>query len=704
MEFRKILALRGPNLWAKFPVLEAWVELGDLKDSPSNEMPGFNDRIMSWLPLMIEHRCSIGQRGGFFERLRRGTYLAHILEHVSLELQSRAGANFGFGRARETLKEGLFRVAIRCDDEALGLACLEVGRRLCLAAVHDSPFDVAAEIKNLRDLADDVCLGPSTIAIVSAARARGIPVRRLNSGSLVQLGHGARARRVLTAETDVTSGLAETIAQDKDLTRALLRQVGLPVPTGRPVNNPADAWKAAQEIGVPVVVKPRYGNQGRGVVVGVSTREQIEAAYQFAAQHGPNIVVEQVAEGAEHRLLIVDGKLVAAARGNPAQVVGDGQQTIAQLIESQLNSDPRRGKDMSFPLDKIELGPPVLLMLDQQGYRADSVPAKGQQVMIQRNGNLAIDVTDDVHPGFVRMAALAARVVGLDVAGIDLLTDDVRRPPEEQGATIIEVNAGPGLQMHVQPESGKPRPVGEAILATLIPEGQDGRIPLVSVMGAEHTAAVSRWVARLLAQTGREVGLASAQGMFVGDTCIKAGDCRGAEDARSMLLHPLVEAAVLEASLDGILQEGLGFDRCHVAVVTAIGEGLKLDFAEWDTPEKRSLVYRVVGDVVLPAGALVLKAGEPLGPIVAGKCPGALVLYAAGENDPGLAPHRAAGGRAVFARAGEIILSEGAKETALGPLLPAGPSEAVLAAVAAVWALAIPPEQIAAGLRQAPQG
>ncbi len=704
MEFRKILALRGPNLWARFPVLEAWVELGDLKDLPSNEMPGFNDRIMGWLPLMIEHRCSVGQRGGFFERLRRGTYLAHILEHVSLELQSRAGCTFGFGRARETSQEGLFRVAIRYDGEELGRACLETGRQLCLAAVHDRPFDVAAEIKKLQKLADQVCLGPSSRAILAAAEARGIPIRRLNSGSLVQLGHAARARRIITAETDVTSGLAETIAQDKDLTRSLLRQVGLPVPTGRPVNDPADAWRAAQEIGVPVVVKPRYGNQGRGVVVGVSTREQIEVAYHFAAQHGPNIVVEQMASGAEHRLLIVEGKLVAAARGNPAQVVGDGRQAIAQLIESQLNTDPRRGEDLSFPLDKIQLGPPVLLALEQAGYRPDSVPAQGQTVIIQRNGNLAIDVTDEVHPQVARAAALAARVIGIDVAGIDIIANDIGRPLEEQGALIIEVNAGPGLQMHAEPESGKPRPVGEAIVATLFSEGKNGRIPLVAVTGSANTTEATKWIAHLLAPWGRTLGVASGEGNFVGNDRTRIVGSRDAQSARGLLLHPLVEAAVLETSLESMLNDGLGFDRCSVAVVTSIGEGLKLDFAEWDTPEKRSLVYRVIGDVVLPDGALVLKAGEPLGPILAGHCPGGLVLFAAEENDPGLVPHRAAGGRAVFARAGEIVLSEGTKETTLGPLPPAGPGEAVLAAVAAVWALALPPEQIAAGLRQAPKG
>lgn len=701
MEFRKILALRGPNIWSKSPVLEAWVDLGDLKDSPSNEMPGFNDRIMRWLPLMIEHRCSIGERGGFFERLRRGTYLAHILEHVTLELQSRAGANFGFGRARESSQEGLFRVAVRCDDEALGRACLEVGRRLCLAAVHDQPFAVDREIEQLRELADRVCLGPSSRAIVAAATARGIPIRRLNSGSLVQFGYGANARRTLTAETDRTSGLAETIAQDKDLTRSLLRQVGIPVPSGRPVSDPADAWKAAQEIGGLVVVKPRYGNQGRGVVVGVSTREQVEAAYQFARAQGPDIVVEQCASGAEHRLLIVDGKLIAAVRGNPAQITGDGQHTVAELIETQLNSDPRRGNDLSFPLDKITLNPPVLLMLEQQGYQPESVPAPGTQVVILRNGNLAIDVTDDVHPEFVRLASLAARVVGLDVAGIDLLADDISRVPAEQNAAIIEVNAGPGLQMHIEPESGIPRPVGEAIIGTLFAESQNGRIPIVSVMGAEHATAVSHWIARLWATKVDNLGLASADGTFVAGRRIKADDSRGADDARGVLLNPLVEAAVFEASVDRILEEGLAFDRCDVAVVTSIGEGLKLDFLEWDSPEKKALVYRTACDVVLPGGSVVLKAGEPLGSIVTDHCGGTVVLFSEDDNDSALKEHLAAGGSAVFSRRGKVVHAVGDRVTDIAPLVPDSPPEVQLAAVAAVWALGMTGAEIAVGLKRA---
>ncbi len=542
MEFRKILTLRGPNVWARFPVLEAWVDLGDLKDSASNEMPGFNDRVMGWLPTMIEHRCSIGERGGFFERLRRGTYLAHILEHVTLELQGRAGTDRGFGRARETTVEGLFRVAVAYEDEAVGRACLEAGRELCLAAVYDRHYDVAEVIHKLRKVADEVRWGPSTRTVAEAALARGIPVHRLTDGSLVQLGHGARQHRIHRSATDRTGAVAESISDDKEVTKAYLRSAGVPVPRGRMATSPSDAWQAAQEIGGSVVVKPNISNYGTGVVVGISKREHIEAAYDYA-NRGSGVIVEQLAPGAEHRLLVVGGKFVAATQGNPAGVEGDGRQTVAQLIESQLNSDPRRGKDSSCPLAPVELYPTVLLVLEQQGYTIDSVPATGAKVMVQRNGNLAVDVTDAVHPQVARQAELAARVIGLDVAGIDVIAEDISRPLEEQAGVIIEVNAGPGLQMHIDPELGKPRPVGEAIVATLFDDKDQGRIPLVSVTGSSGTAAVARLAAHLVSQSGLTVGLACADGIFVGATRTQLDDGRGASSARNVLLNPLVEAA-----------------------------------------------------------------------------------------------------------------------------------------------------------------
>jgi cyanophycin synthetase len=403
MEFRKVLALRGPNIWTNSPVIEAWVDLGEL-DRPSTDFPGFNDRLMNWLPTMIEHRCSIGERGGFFERLRQGTYPGHILEHVTLELHGLVGVDVGFGRARETSQPGVYRVVFAYAEETLGRQCLVVARELVLAAIHDRPFDVKGEVQKLRALADEVLLGPSTRAIVAAARLRGIPARRLNTGSLVQLGYGARQRRIQAAETDRTGAIAEEIAQDKELTRTLLAAVGVPVPQGRTVADADDAWAAAQEIGVPAVVKPQDGNQGRGVATNLTTREQVAAAYRAALQESQSgqVVVERFALGHDYRLLVVAGRVVAAARREPAQVSGDGVHSVRELIDIA-NADPRRGEHHATVLSKIKLDTVALAVLSEQGFTPDSVPPVGSSVLIRRNGNLstggtAIDVTERVHP------------------------------------------------------------------------------------------------------------------------------------------------------------------------------------------------------------------------------------------------------------------------------------------------------------------
>ncbi|MGE3821735.1 MAG: cyanophycin synthetase [Isosphaeraceae bacterium] len=702
MEFRKILTLRGPNVWAKFPVLEAWVDLGVLKDSPSDELPGFNDRIMAWLPTMIEHRCSVGTRGGFFERLRRGTYQAHILEHVTLELQSLAGTEVGYGRARETSEEGVYKVAIEYEDEVFAKACLHAARELCLAAVHDRPYDVDAEVARLRALNEEVRLGPSTRAIVDAAVARGIPVRRLNSDSLVQLGWGARQRRINTAETDRTGAVAEAIAQDKDLTRELLRQVGVPVADGRPVKDAEDAWTAATEIGGPVVVKPRFGNHGRGVTTNLATREEVLTAYRNALEQSSEIVVERYAPGDDYRLLVVGGRLVAAARRDPAHVVGDGTRSIAELVE-QVNRDPRRGDGHGSVLTRIRLDSIALETLASQDLDADSVPEPGRVVVIRRNANLstggtATDVTDEVHPEVAARAIDAAQVVGLDIAGIDVVARDVRRPLEEQGGIVVEVNAGPGLRMHLQPSAGTPRPVGEAIVDMMFPAGENGRIPIVSVTGVNGKTTVTRLVSHILRTSGKVVGLTCTDGIEINGRLIDQGDCAGPKSARALLVNPRVEAAALETARGGILREGLGFDQCDVGIVTNIGEGDHLGMSEIATLEKLAQVKRAVIEAVAATGTGVLKADDPLTAAMAEYCPGSVTFFARDEADPVLSQHRAQGGSAVFVRDGLIVHAVGNEETGIAmidqiPLTVQGrigfQVENVLAAVAAARALGI---------------
>ncbi|MCC6880057.1 MAG: cyanophycin synthetase, partial [Rhodocyclaceae bacterium] len=570
IEFLRITPLRGPTMWTYRPIIEAWVDIGELEDAPSNKIPGFYERLSAWLPSLIEHRCSEGERGGFLQRLKEGTWAAHILEHVTLELQNLAGQRTGFGKARQTSRRGIYKVVVRSRQEQVTRACLLAGRDLVMAAINDTHYDVPAAIEKLRELADKLCLGPSTTSIVDAAVERGIPFIRLNEGNLVQLGYGARQRRIWTAETDSTSAIAESISRDKDLTKTLLTSCGVPVPEGRIVTSPADAWEAAEDVGVPVAVKPTDANHARGVSLELTSREQVEAAYHVALEEGSEVMVERYIPGVEHRLLVVGSRLVAATRGEVAQVIGDGKSTIVELIDHQINSDPRCGEDESFPLEpiRVEREPAVQLELQRQGFTPESVPPAGKKVLIIRYGNLADDVTDEVHPDVADAAALAARVVGLDIAGIDLVCQDIAKPLGEQGGAIVEVNAGPSLLMHIKPGIGKPRPVGQAIVNNLFAESQSGRVPLVGVTGTHGKTAVAKIIAHLLFVTGQHAGLACSDGIFLGRRQVQKSDAANWEGGRRLLLNRSVQAAVIENGARVILGEGLPYDRCSVGVVT----------------------------------------------------------------------------------------------------------------------------------------
>lgn len=707
MEFRKVLALRGPNVWARFPVLEAWVDLGPLKDSPSDSLPGFNERLIAWLPSMIEHRCSIGERGGFFERLRTGTYQAHILEHVSLELQTLAGSNMGYGRARETSEEGYYRVAIRYEEESFARECMETARRLLDAAVYDKPFDTPAEIDRLRKLGDVTLLGPSSRAILKAAEVRDIPHIRLTTGILVQLGQGCKQRRIKAAETDRTGSIAESIAKDKELTKRLLRAAGVPVPAGRAVESAEDAWKAACEIGVPVVVKPRDGNHGRGVALNLKTREQVLAAYPHAVLESESgVLVEKFALGADHRLLVIGDRVIAASRGEPEQVIGDGVQTVRQLVD-QINQDPRRGEYFANELSKIELDPMALLVLDQQNLAPNSVPVAGQTVLIHYNGDLTTDETDEVHPEVAAHAVLAAKVVGLDVAGIDLVAANISRPLTEQLGTIVEVNCGPGLAQHVQPQIGHPRPVGEAIIDTLFPAGENGRIPILTVTGSAGRTAVARLAAEVWRRSGPVVGLAGGDGIFVGGQRIESGDHAHWAGTHGLLMHPLIEAAVFDIADRSMFREGLAFDRCNVAIVTNVAEQIALGEPDWDNPDKAAQVMRCTVETLAPQGWAVLNAEDVRVAGMSAYNKGSVLYYAHEEAHPLLVEYRASGGSVAFLRDGVVVLAEGQQETPLLPLSQVANSRAngvacspleVVAAVAGLWKLGLSPDQIRSGL------
>ncbi len=712
LDIREILILRGPNIWANYMVLEAWVDLGDLKDASSEELPGFNDRLMKWLPGLIEHRCSVGERGGFLQRLNRGTYPAHILEHVTLEMQTLAGHPVGYGKARSTCVEGLYKVVFRYMDEIVAEACLRSARDLLLAAYRNEPFDVAAEVARLQEVVDRNSLGPSTKAMVDAARERGIPWRRLQEGrSLIQLGQGAKQRRIWTAETDRTGAIAEYIAQDKDLTRSVLSQAGVPVPEGRIVADADDAWEAAEDIGIPVVVKPRDANHGRGVFIDLKTKEQVQHSFELADKEGNGVIVEKFVPGTDHRLLVVGKELIAASRGDPAVIVGDGKNTVTALIESQLNSDPRRGSSETSVWGKINItdwDSSVMSELTNQGHTPTTIPHDGERVLVSRFANWAIDITDDVHPSTRDHVVAATRVVGLDIAGIDVVCKDISVPLEEQDGCVVEINASPGLLMHLKPSVGKPRPVGEAIIDMLFPqEEEDGRIPVVGVTGTRGKTTCIRLIAHLLGALGKRLGVASSDGIQVGARAVKAKHGDRITGSQGVLLHPWTEMAVCEVSTETILREGIGFDRCQVGVVTNVGRD-QLGMCYIDTIEQMAKVKRCIVDIVLPTGTAVLNADDALVAEMAGHCKGGVIFCSHTDTSEVVDAHRKKGGRAAFVRRDAIILAEGAEERRLCSLNDVAIPlqgvftfhiESVLASIGTAWALGLEDEVIAAGLR-----
>ena len=714
IQILRVNYLRGPNIWTYRPIIEALIDLGEFEDYPSNSIEGFNDRLNGWLPGLVEHHCGVGFRGGFLSRLVDGTWMGHVMEHVSIELQLMAGARAEFGKAREISKRGVYKVVFRTEHETLGRESFKAAHQIVMAAANNLPYDIDATVDHLRKVADTFCLGPSTSCIVDAASAAKIPHIRLTEGNLVQLGYGSRQRRIWTAETDRTSAIAEGISSYKDLTKELLAQAGIPVPEGQEVKNADDAWKAAQDIGLPVVVKPLDGQRGWGVSLDVRTEQGVRQAFDCAEKEFCGVLVERYIHGDEHRVLVVGDKVVAATRGETACIVGDGVHTVAQLIDSQINTDPRRGDTEGFVLDTIRLDTPrgemSLLEIRRQGLEPESVPEKGRSVVVQRNGNLNIDVTDEVHPEVAAVATMAARVIGLDIAGIDIVTTDIRKPLRETRGAIIEVNAGPGLLMHVKPAVGQPRPVGQAVVNHLFQRNEDTRIPIVGITGTLQTTAIAHLVAWMLHLSGRRTGLACQDGLYMNQHHVGQRDARGFEDSERLLINRALDAAVFETSPLHILDEGLAYDRCQVGVVTDMPETDTLLIEKHDiiNPEKMRTVVRTQIDLVLPSGAAVLNAEDEGVVSLAELSDGEVLYYAHDETHPVLQAHLAAGGRGAFVRQGQLTLARGSQAHALEALdhphlaqLQAGglSPASLLAACAAAWSLDIAPDLIAVGLK-----
>ena len=701
MEVSRIRALRGPNLWSHHTSIEAIVEC-DPAEYTIDGLPQFEERLRALFP-------AIGplQPTGHDEAVA----LAHVLELAALGLQAQAGCPVSFSRTTQTLEPGVFQVVVEYTEEAVGRLAMVLATALLDAARTDQPFDLTGALQQLRELDEDVRLGPSTGAIVQAAVARNIPFRRLTDGSLVMFGWGSRQRRIQAAEMDTTSAIAEAIAQDKHLTKKLLSAAGVPVPIGRAVEDVEDAWAAACEIGLPVVVKPRDGNQGKGVTVNVTSREQLIVAYAIAAEFRDTILVEQFLPGNDFRLLVVGNKMVAAARRDPPQVVGDGKRTVHALVD-QVNEDPRRGSGHATALTKIRFDEIALASLAKQGYSADSVPNKGQRIILRNNANLstggtATDVTDDVHPDVAARAVAAAQMVGLDICGVDIVCDDVLTPIEAQRGGVVEVNAAPGLRMHLTPSFGKGRAVGEAIIDDMFGRNDDGRIPVVAVTGTNGKTTTVRLIAHLLQQTGLCVGMTNTDGVYIQGKRIDSGDCSGPRSARNVLLHPHVDAAVFETARGGVLREGLAFDRCQVAVVTNIGTGDHLGLNYITTVEDLAVLKRVIVQNVADSGVAVLNASDPIVARMATNCPGSVTFFTSDKQHPVMATQRAQGRRVVYVEDGMLVAAQGAERHRIAltdiPLTHNGAIgfqvDNVMAAVAAAWAVGLDWDAVRAGLR-----
>jgi cyanophycin synthetase len=587
------------------------LDLDDLDEKETREFKGFNDRLVACLPGLNDHPCSLGRPGGFVQRLHEGTYFGHVVEHVAIELATLADFGANHGKTRHAGEPRIYNVAIEYKAEQASRYLLQAAVRLVTAVLNSETFPVGKEIWEAKQIAANTELGPSTRAIVEAAERRNIPWRREGDESLVQLGYGKNRHYIQAAMTDRTSATAVDLVQDKEYTKTLLSRAGIPVPEGRVVRSSAEAVAALHELGAPLVLKPLTGRQGNGVSIGIETDEEVQQAYKDAASFSATVVIERLLTGRNYRLLVVNNKMIAASERTPCKVKGDGEHTIKELIDIE-NSNPLRGEGHEKPLTQIRVDHSVVQHLKRAGLTTKSVPADGEEVVLSDRVNLsagatARDVTDEVHPSIKLMCECAARLAGLDICGVDLITEDISRPVKRGG--ILELNAGPGLRMHCFPSEGKARDVGSAIVEMLYPNGGTGRIPIISVTGTNGKTTVTRMISYVLQEFGKLVGMTTTDGIYVGGECVAEGDTTGPRSAQAVLSDPSVEVAVLETARGGIVRRGLGYDWSDVGVITNVGEdhlgqdGIK-------TIDDVVFIKSLVGERVCEGGTLVLNADD----------------------------------------------------------------------------------------------
>jgi cyanophycin synthetase len=666
MQILELKILRGPNYWSirRPKLIQMKLDLEELEERPTNHIHGFRERLEKMFPSMYSHRCSVGAPGGFFQRVEEGTWMGHVIEHIALELQTLAGMDTGFGRTRtpEGEKPGVYYVVFSYMEEDAGLYAARAAVRVAQALVDGTDYDLSEDIQKLREIREDTRLGPSTGCIVDEAAKRGIPYIRLNKQSLVQLGYGVNQKRIRATIASTTSNIAVDIACDKEETKLLLEAAEIPVPRGTVIRTEVGLDEAIAKFGYPLVIKPIDGNHGKGNTTNIINKEQALKAFEAAKAYSRSVIVERFITGYDFRCLVINNKFICAALRTPASVVGDGEHDLNWLIE-ETNKDPRRGYGHEKVLTQITIDQFTQKMLDDAGITLEYVPKKGERVLLKPTANLSTggtstDVTDEVHPANVFMFERIARIIGLDICGIDVMATDLRTPIAENGGAVLEVNAAPGFRMHIEPSEGLPRNVAEPVVDMLFPKGSAGRIPIISITGTNGKTTTTRLTAHIAKSAGKKVGYTTSDGVYIQNQLMMKGDCTGPVSSQFVLKDPTVDFAVLECARGGILKAGLAFQNCEVAVVTNVAAD-HLGLGGIYTVEAMAKVKAVVPETVFPHGYAVLNADDDLVYKMRKDLKCNIALFSMDENNPRIKAHAAENGLSCVFENGYITIMKG---------------------------------------------
>jgi cyanophycin synthetase len=665
MRIREINAMRGPNYWSirRHKLIVMVLDLEEMEELPSNKIEGFSDRLKMMFPSMYSHRCSVGEPGGFFQRVEEGTWMGHVIEHIALEIQTLADMDTGFGRTRGYGEKGVYNVVFSYIEENVGRYAAKASVDICKALISGDSYDLEADIQRMREIREDERLGPSTGSIVEEAEARGIPWIRLNKYSLCQLGYGANQKRIQATVTSETSSIGVELACDKEDTKYLLEQAEVLVPRGDIIGRESSLEEACRYVGFPLVVKPVGGNHGRGITVNIKNYEDALVAFHAAKNVSSKVIIEKYITGEDYRLLVINNVLVAAAKRTPANVVGDGKSTIKELVD-EVNKDPRRGYGHENVLTKITINDLTKTIIAAKGYTEDSVPNQGEIVILKDTANLstggtAEDVTDIVHPSNVSMAERISKIIDLDICGIDIMTTDISKPLEETGGAVLEVNAGPGFRMHLAPTTGLPRNVAAPVVDKLFPQQSNtGRIPIIATTGTNGKTTTTRLIAHMAKMKGYRVGYTTSDGVYIQNRLLMKGDCTGPASAEFVLKDPTVNFAVLECARGGLLRAGLGFKKCDVGIVTNVAAD-HLGLKGIHTVEQLAKVKGVIPETVLPDGYAILNADDDLVYEMRRSINCNLALFSMDEENPRIKALQKLGGITAVYENGYVTLCRG---------------------------------------------